>query len=63
MTPDYDLSNLPTPQAKIWICLQAAVICGQIMDDQAERLGFPPALGHRIVSAMTQRPQAIFNSG
>jgi hypothetical protein len=63
MAPDYDLSNLPTDQAEVWICLQADVIYGQIMADQAERLGFPLALGHSIVSAMTEKPQAIFNSG
>ena len=63
MAPDYDLSTLPTEQVDLWICLQADVICGQIMDDQAERLGFPLALGQSIVSAMTQRPQAIFNNG
>ena len=62
MVPDYDLSNLPTRQADLWICLQADDICGQIMAAQAERLGFPLALGHSIVSAMTQKPQAIFNN-
>ena len=63
MAPDYDLSQLPTRQADLWICLQADVIFGQIMADQAERLGFPLALGQTIVSAMTQKPQAIFNNG
>ncbi len=63
MTVDYDLSNLPTDQVELWICLQADAICRQIMDAQAERLGFPLALGHHIVSAMTQIPQAIFNNG
>jgi hypothetical protein len=62
MAPDYDLSRLPTDQAEVWIYLQADVIYGQIMEFQAERLGFPLALGHRIVSAMTQKPEAIFNS-
>lgn len=60
MIADYDLSNLPTDQAEVWICLHADNICTQIMAAQAERLGFPVALGHRIVSAMTQKQQAIF---
>ena len=42
MAPDYDLSNLPTDQADLWIYLQVDAIFGQIMADQAERLGFPP---------------------
>jgi hypothetical protein len=60
MVVDYDLSNLPTDQAEVWICLQADNICAQIMTAQAERLGFPLALGDRIVAAMTQKQQAIF---
>lgn len=63
MAPDYDLLTLPTEQADLWICLQADVIFGQITADQADRLGFPLALGQRIVSAMTAKPQAIFNNG
>jgi hypothetical protein len=63
MAPDYDLSKLPSEQADLWICLQADVICGQIMADQAERLDFPLTLGDCIVSAMTAKPQAIFNNG
>ena len=63
MAPDYDLSNLPADQADLWIYLQADAIFGQIMADQAERLGFPLALGDCIVSAMTEKPQAIFNNG
>jgi hypothetical protein len=58
MAPDYDLSNLRTDQADLWIYLQVDAIFGQIMSDQAERLGFPLPLGHSIVSAMTQRLQA-----
>ena len=60
MVIDYDLSNLPTDQAELWICLQANSICGQIMAAQAERLGFPFVLGGRIVSAMTQKQQTFF---
>ncbi len=60
MIADYDLSNLPTDQAEVWICLQADAIRGQIMAAQADRLGFPLISGHRIVSAMTQKQQAIF---
>ena len=63
MAPDYDLSTLPAEQVDLWIYLQADVICGQIMADQAERLGFPLALGQSIVSAMTAKPQPIFNNG
>ena len=44
MTPDYDLSNLPTSQADVWIYLQVDAILGQILADQVERLGFPLAL-------------------
>ena len=50
-------------QADLWIYLQVDAIFGQIMADQAERLGFPLALGDSIVSAMTEKPQAIFNNG
>jgi len=63
MAPDYDLSKLATDQADLWIYLQVDAIFGQIMADQAARLGFPLALGHSIVSAMTEKPQAIFNDG
>jgi hypothetical protein len=44
MTPDYDLSNLPTSQADLLIHLQVDAILGQILADQAKRLGFPLAL-------------------
>jgi hypothetical protein len=63
MAPDYDLSNLPTEQVDLWIHFQVDAIFGQIMADQAERLGFPTALGNCIVSAMTEKPQAIFSNG
>jgi hypothetical protein len=63
MAPDYDLSNLETSQADLWICLQFDAIFGQIMADQAERLGFSIAVGDCIVSAVTEKPQAIFNNG
>jgi hypothetical protein len=63
MAPDYDLSKLASEQVDLWICLQADAICDQIMADQAERLGFPLALGHSIVSAMTEKPQVMFNNG
>lgn len=62
MTPDYDLSNLPTSQADLWIFLQVDAILGQILADQAERLGFPLALGICTVAALTEKPQAILNS-
>jgi hypothetical protein len=63
MAPDYDLTNLPTNQADLWIYLRVDAIFGQILADQAERLGLPLALGDGIFSAMTARPQAIFNNG
>jgi hypothetical protein len=63
MAPDYDLSNLETSQADLWICLQVNAIFSQIMADQAERLGFPLVVGDCIVSAVTEKPQAIFNNG
>jgi hypothetical protein len=54
MAPDHDLSNLETSQADLWIYLQFDAIFGQIMANQAERLGFPLALGDCIVSAVTE---------
>ena len=63
MAPDYDLSNLPTDQVGLWIYLQVDAIFGQIMADQAERLGFPPALAGGMVSAMREKPPAIFSNG
>ena len=62
MVPDYDLSNLQTSQADLWIYLQVDAIFGQIMADQAERLGFPLALGDHTGAALTEKPQAILNS-
>jgi hypothetical protein len=63
MAPDYDLSNLPTCEVELRIYLEAEFIFGQIVADQAERLGFPPGVGESIVSAMTSKPQALFNNG
>jgi selenophosphate synthetase-related protein len=63
MAPDYDLSTLPSEQVDLWICLQADAICGQIIADQAARLGFPLALVDCIVASMAAKPQAIFNNG
>jgi len=45
MTPDYDLTNLQTDQADLWIYLQVGVILAQILADQTERRTSPPALG------------------
>jgi hypothetical protein len=56
MAPDCDLSSLRTEQVDLWIYLQVDAIFGQIMADQAERLGFPLALGHSIVSAIPEKP-------
>jgi hypothetical protein len=63
MAPDYDLSNLETSQADLWIYLQFDAIFGQIVADQAERLGSPLARADCIVLAVTEKPQAIFNNG
>jgi hypothetical protein len=63
MAPDYDLSNLATSQVDLWIYLRFDDIFGQIMADQAERLGFPLVVGDSVVSAVTEKPQAIFNNG
>jgi hypothetical protein len=62
MTPDYDLSNLATSEADLWIYLQVEAILGQILADQAERLGFPLALRHCTVAALTEEPPARLNS-
>jgi hypothetical protein len=62
MAPDYDLSNLPTSHVDLWIHLQVDAIFGQIMADQAERLGFPLALGDCTVAALTAKPPARLNS-
>jgi len=63
MAPDFDLSNLPVSDADLWICLQADAIFSQIMADQAVRLGFSPALGDSIASALVDKPQGVFNNG
>ena len=51
MIADYDLSNLPNEQAETWICLRADEICGQIIAEQAERLGFPVASVRPLLTA------------
>jgi hypothetical protein len=45
MAPDYDLSNLPTSQADLWIYLNADIILAQIHADQGKRQASPLALG------------------
>ena len=45
MTPDYDLSNLRTDQADLWIYLQVDVILARILADQTERRTSPLTLG------------------
>ena len=62
MTPDYDLSNLHTDQADLWIYLRVDAILAQILADQTERLGFPLALGDCTVAALTEKPPARLNS-
>jgi len=51
MIADYDLSNLPNEQAETWICLRADEIRSQIIAEQAERLGFPPASVYPLLTA------------
>jgi hypothetical protein len=63
MAPDYDLSYLPNSEVELRIYLQAELIVGQIMADQADRLGYPRELGDCMVSAMTSQPQGLFNNG
>ena len=62
MTPDYDLSNLHTDQADLWIYLRVDAILALILADQTERLGFPLALGDCTVAALTEKPPARLNS-
>ena len=45
MTPDYDLSNLQTDQADLWIHLRVDAILAEILADQPERRTSPLALG------------------
>jgi hypothetical protein len=45
MTPDYDLSNLHTDQADLWIYLRVDAILAEILADQPERRASPLALG------------------
>lgn len=45
MTPDYDLTNLHTGQADLWICLRVDAILAEILADQPERRTSPLALG------------------
>ncbi len=46
MTPDYDLSNLRTDQAELWIYLRVDAILAEILADQPECRAFPLALGN-----------------
>ena len=60
MIVDHDLSSLPIDQAELWICLQTDAIRGQIMADQAERLGFLLVVGGPRAASMTKNPPRIF---
>ena len=62
MTPDYDLSNLETSQADLWLLLRVDAIRAEILADQGKRLALPLALGSRAVAAITEKPQATLNS-
>ena len=46
MTPDYDLSNLHTEQAELWIHLRFDAILVEILADRPERWASPLALGN-----------------
>ena len=63
MAPDYDLSSLSTELVILWIGLHAGAFFGQILADQAERLGTPLALRRRDISARKENPQGIFSNG
>jgi len=61
MTPDYDLSNLETSQADLWLFLRVDTIRAEILVDQAKRLTLPLAPGSCAVAAVTEKPQATLN--
>jgi hypothetical protein len=63
MAPDYDLSGLPTESVNLWIGLHVSAFFGQILADQAERLGTPLALGRYDVSARKVDLRGIFGNG
>jgi hypothetical protein len=46
MAPDYDLSNLHTDQADLWIYLRFDALLVEILADHPERRAFPLALGN-----------------
>jgi len=46
MTPDYDLSNLRTDQAELWIYLRFDAILAELVADQPERRASPLTLGN-----------------
>ena len=62
MTPDYDLSNLETSQADLWLFLRVGAIRAEILAEQAKRLALPLALGRCALAAITEKPQATLNS-
>ena len=62
MVPDYDLSKLPASQFELCLYVQVDAIFGQIMADQAERLGFPLAPRNGAVAALTEKPAVTLNS-
>jgi hypothetical protein len=62
MTPDYDLSNLETSQADLWLFLRVEAIRAEILADQAKRLALRLGLGICAGAAITEEPQATLNS-
>jgi hypothetical protein len=55
MKPDYDLSNLETSQADLWLSLRVDAICAQILINQANR----PASTTRSSDPQSW-PEAVF---
>jgi|SRR5579871_5542959 len=53
MKPDYDLSDLETSQADLWLFLRVDAIYAQIVADQAERWASTGSWAARAVLAAT----------
>lgn len=56
MELDYDLSDLETFQANLWLFLRADDICAQILADQAERRASTRSRQPAVLAAMALRP-------
>ena len=53
MTLDYDLSNLHTDQADLWMYLKVSTMLAEIVADQPARRASPLALGASTRSCIT----------